>query len=177
MLKFLQSICQKLETKQIDYMLSGSLALNAYTVPRMTRDIDIVIALRPEQLQDFLSLFSETDTYFSKPAIQSALEQPGMFNIIDFETGYKVDFIVLKSEPFRQKEFSRRQRSESFGFLTWIVSPEDLILSKLIWIQTLSSDRQQEDLKHLLAIKPLDHEYIHDWIIRLNLQTFGLFDA
>lgn len=97
-----------------------------------------------------------------------------MFNVIDFETGYKLDFIVLKSDPFRQLEFSRRLRSEAFGFPVWLVRAEDLILSKLIWIQTLYSDRQIEDIKHLLAIEALDRNYISQWVNRLELNTFKL---
>lgn len=175
MLKLLQSVCLKLEQQGIEYMLSGSLALNVYTVPRMTRDIDIVIALTERHLPQFINLFSEETTYFSTPAIQKAVKLPGIFNIIDFNTGYKLDFIVLKSEPFRQTEFARRIRSEALGFPAWIVSIEDLILSKLIWIQTLLSDRQTEDLKHLIAVKNIDWKYVMHWVQELNLKTYGLF--
>lgn len=57
MLQFLQTVCQKLDSENIMYMVSGSLALNAYTVPRMTRDIDIVISLLPDQGIDFCLFF------------------------------------------------------------------------------------------------------------------------
>lgn len=42
----LKEIVEALE-KNIPYMISGSFALSAYTIPRMTRDIDIVIELEP----------------------------------------------------------------------------------------------------------------------------------
>jgi len=176
MLAFLQAICARLEAANIPYMLSGSLALNLYTVPRMTRDIDMVIALKPENTAAFLALFSESQTYISPPAVWEAVRHQHMFNIIDFQTGYKLDFIVLKSEPFRQHEFARRMRSEALGFPVWVVQAEDLILSKLIWIQELMSDRQTEDLKHLLAIESLDQTYIQSWVEALKLQTFGLLN-
>lgn len=77
------------------------MALNAYTVPRMTRDIDVVIALTPEQLHTFVILFSPEKSYFSQAAIEQALETHGMFNVIDFETGYKHKWIHdLKLETF-----------------------------------------------------------------------------
>ena len=174
MLSFLKSVCERLESQGLDYMVSGSMALNAYTVPRMTRDIDLVIALAPDQLDIFVVLFSPEKTYFSKPAIEQALDTHGMFNVIDFETGYKLDFIVLKPEPFRQAEFSRRIRSQAFGFPIWLVQVEDLVLSKLIWIQDLQSDRQTEDLKHLLSLETIDRAYLNQWVNDLNLDTFGL---
>ena len=41
----LQDLCSKLEGGGIGYMLTGSLAMSYYARPRMTRDIDIVVAL------------------------------------------------------------------------------------------------------------------------------------
>ena len=40
-------------------MLSGSTALGVYAVPRMTRDIDIVVALEPDDADRFAELFAE----------------------------------------------------------------------------------------------------------------------
>lgn len=37
----LKLVCQRLEESNIQYMLTGSMAANFYTMPRMTRDIDI----------------------------------------------------------------------------------------------------------------------------------------
>ena len=45
-LELLKKICKLLESQNIEYMLSGSLALNTYTIPRMTRDIDIIVHLK-----------------------------------------------------------------------------------------------------------------------------------
>ncbi len=50
---------------------------------------------------------------------------------------------------------------------------EDLILSKLIWIQEIQSDRQMGDIKSLLDA-PHDKEYLNKWKIELGLKTFGL---
>jgi hypothetical protein len=41
----------------------------------------------------------------------------------------KIDCIVRKSHPCRRLEFSRRRWMDFGGFLVWIVSPEDLLLS------------------------------------------------
>jgi hypothetical protein len=56
-LKLVERICNSLERKKISYMVSGGLAMNAYTVPRMTRDIDIVIELGLKDVDDFLEIF------------------------------------------------------------------------------------------------------------------------
>jgi len=44
-LEILRDVCVRLEKAQIEYMLTGSMAMNYYAQPRMTRDIDIVVEL------------------------------------------------------------------------------------------------------------------------------------
>ncbi len=55
----LKTVCTELEQKDIEYMLSGSLAMNVYTVPRMTRDIDIVINIKVSDIEKFKEIFKE----------------------------------------------------------------------------------------------------------------------
>ena len=43
--KVLKDVVSRLESAGIPYMITGSLALNHYAQPRMTRDIDLVVDL------------------------------------------------------------------------------------------------------------------------------------
>ncbi len=63
-----------------------------------------------------------------------------MFNLIHHASVIKVDCVVLKDEPYRQEEFARRREVIVGGFQTWIVSREDLILSKLYWARESKSE-------------------------------------
>lgn len=98
-----------------------------------------------------------------------------MFNIIDHASGYKADFIILKNDTFHRKEFSRRIEMDYFGKTIYVVTPEDLLLSKLIWIQDLQSAIQFEDIKNLASVETLDWVYIKQWIYLLKLKTYNLF--
>ena len=173
-LNLLKRITQAFEKENIPYMLSGSLALNSYSVPRMTLDIDIVIELRQENLDVFLSLF-QNNYYIDNKTVRYETERVGMFNVIDHETGFKIDFILRKETDYRKLEFNRRRRIEILDFEVWIVSPEDLILSKIEWIQKLSSDKQMNDIQNLLTMPDLDKNYLLTWAKALNLKTFNLF--
>lgn len=93
-------------------MLSGSLALNSYSIPRMTLDIDIVIELKEEDLPGFLSLFSN-GYYIHEGSVRTETARKGMFNIIDNKTGLKVDFIIKKHTEYRLHEFNRRVKKIS----------------------------------------------------------------
>ncbi len=56
-LEVLKLITRRLEEANIDYFISGSMASNYYTVPRMTRDIDVVIELERDSAEEFIHLF------------------------------------------------------------------------------------------------------------------------
>lgn len=172
-LKLLKRVTKQLENKNIPYMLSGSIALNNYAIPRMTMDIDIVISLHEENMQDFLSIFDEK-YYINKDVVKKETQRLGMFNVIDHETGFKVDFILRKNSKYRKHEFSRREKIQIVDFDVWIVSPEDLVVSKIEWIQQLQSDKQITDIGNLLALPEINKIYIKNWCERLNLNTFNL---
>ena len=173
MLEILFWVCEKLENHSISYMLSGSLAMNAYTLPRMTRDIDIVIALQENDVETLCNIFGN-DFYFYEPTIREEIRLQGMFNVIHHESGVKIDFMVLKDIEFRQWEFSRRTKIYLGKKELYLVSLDDLIISKLIWIQDLQSEKQMEDIRNLLENSLVDMPYIYHWITRLSLKTFDL---
>ena len=50
----LKLVASRLNAAGIPYMVSGSMALNFYATPRMTRDIDIVVEIQPNLGQGFL---------------------------------------------------------------------------------------------------------------------------
>ena len=173
-LQLLERIVQSLEAVHITYMVSGSIALNTYTIPRMTRDIDIVIELQKKDIDLFCKIF-ETGFYIDSETVKEEVARQGMFNVIDHESGYKIDFIIRKNSDYRRLEFERRIRTNVYGFDVWLVSIEDLIISKLIWIQELQSERQINDIHSLLENDTVDHAYIHHWCHELDLQTFNIF--
>jgi hypothetical protein len=55
-LEVLQDVCARLERSRIAYMLTGSMAMNYYAQPRMTRDIDIVVELERMSAKEDLIL-------------------------------------------------------------------------------------------------------------------------
>lgn len=172
-LNLLEEVCHKLEKINIPYMLSGSLAMSVYTVPRMTRDIDIVIQLGIGDIDEFAELFNE-GFYLHKEGIEQEIRSEGMFNVIDYKSGEKIDFIIRKNTEFHIHEFERRTRAKAFGFETWVVSIEDLIISKLKWIQDLESEVQKRDIANLLNKSNVDRQYVTAWCEKLDLNTFNL---
>ena len=173
MINFLKKLVVFFDEKKIPYMLSGSVAMSIYSVPRFTRDFDFVVHLQLKDVSGLTTYFKD-GYYCDEDAVKDAVTRRSMFNIIDFESGYKADFIILKDEPYRQTEFERRKLVNFQGMKVCLVSVEDLILSKLIWTQQIESDIQKEDIKALLVLEGLDWAYIRNWAASLKLNTFGL---
>jgi hypothetical protein len=173
-LDLLQRVCQSLDEHDIKYMISGSIALNIYAIPRMTRDIDIVIELSENRIDEFTDLFP--NSYYDKKVIENEIKRKGKFNIIDHSTGFKIDFIIRKESEYFNLAFEQRERINVFGTGLWVISLNDLILAKLIWIQQYQSERQMFDIENLLLNPDIDIDYIKYWCNKLNLQTFKLLD-
>jgi len=166
-LDVLQDAAARLERAGIPYMLTGSIALSYYAQPRMTRDIDLVAELAGREAKPVAALFAP-DYYVSEADVGRAIADGGMFNALHLGKLVKLDFIVRKDTPYRRHEFGRRQRVRMPGFEAWIVSREDLILSKLAWAKDSGSEMQLRDVQALLA-GSVDRTYLERWAEDLSV--------
>jgi hypothetical protein len=151
----------RLDSQGIPYMLTGSFALGYYATPRMTRDLDIVVALQARNVAALVAAFSP-DFYIDADSARDAVATERLFNLMHFESAIKVDLIVRKSSEYRQLEFDRRQRVTLGAAVTWIVSREDLILSKIVWSKDSGSEMQLRDVRQLLG-PDVDIDYLRHW--------------
>jgi len=166
-LDVIRDLSARFAQNNIDYMLTGSLAMNYYAQPRMTRDIDLVLALDEKDVDAFISLFSP-DYYVSREAITRALSHKSFFNLIHHETVIKIDCIVRKGSDYRRLEFERRRVIKIQDFDIRIVSKDDLIISKLEWALDSRSEVQLQDVRNLLATG-YDSDYLEKWTRELGL--------
>jgi hypothetical protein len=163
----LRDVAERLDRAGIAYMLTGSLAMNFYAVPRMTRDIDLVVELEASGIDRVVNLFSP-DYYASRLAVTEAVAHRRMFNLIHQSSVIKVDCIVRKDSPYRKLEFERRRRGNIEGCELWLASKEDLILSKLDWAKDSHSEMQFGDVRRLLATG-CDDAYLNEWSVALGV--------
>lgn len=166
-LDILKDVTGKFEKLGIKYMLTGSLAMSYYVQPRMTRDIDLVVEIHPGMIGKIEQIFG-ADYYLSVNSIKDAIENEFIFNLIHTKSSIKVDCIVRKNEQYRVVEFERRKRIQIADFHIFIVSKEDLIISKLYWIKVGNSEIQKLDVKNLIN-SGFNEEYLIIWIKRLDL--------
>ena len=152
------------------YFISGSMAANYYSVPRMTRDIDIVLELKPAHLKLFIESF-RNDFYVEEEFIKEEVGRRGMFNLIHKEFAFKVDFIIRKETKFQDSCFKRRREVRLEDHTAWMISREDLVIAKLLWAKDSLSELQLRDVKNLLLTAGnLDTAYLDQWVSRLSLK-------
>lgn len=169
---FLERLVAALESQRFAYMFVGSMASTAHGPPRSTQDVDLVVSLNPADAARLVSLFPDHAYYLSEAAVRDAIGRRTTFNLIDFSSGWKADFMVEKARPFSAMELSRRMRAEVLGVKTWVATPEDTLLAKLEWSRIGGgSARQLEDVAGILATQgsKLDFDYIERWAPTLGV--------
>jgi len=168
-LEVLTIVTGRLAAAGIPYMVTGAVAASYYAVPRMTRDIDLVVELSAGDVDRVCGLF-EGDFYVNRDIVSAAIGERGRFNLIHHAYVIKVDCIVRRDGEYRSTEFGRRRHATVEAHDLAFVAPEDLIISKLDWMRQTRPEVQLGDVRDLLRSVPdLDRSYLAHWIERLGL--------
>lgn len=159
--EILKEIIEKLDKYKIAYMITGSFASNLHGIPRATFDVDIVIEPSIEKIEKFLNEI-KSEFYVNLEMAKEAVERKGIFNIIHYETAFKIDFIIRKEGEYFEKEFERRKVYNFAGRPSFFATPEDTILSKLLWAKLGNSEKQFRDALGVAKVQKenLDFEYL-----------------
>src|SRR3970282_2746380 len=98
-LEVLKEVARRLDKTGIAYMITGSTAATFYAVPRMTRDIDIVVELSKRDIGKFILAF-QRDHYLEPQTVHEAGKNRGTFNLIHNQYVIKVKFVVGKATQY-----------------------------------------------------------------------------
>lgn len=167
----LTAMIQALDRERIPYMLTGSLATSYHGTPRATQDIDIVIHPDRRQLVNLVASFDKAKYYSDESAALEALRTESQFNVIDLDSGWKIDFIIRRSRPFSVAEFERRRTVTIDDTPVALATAEDVLLAKLEWARLGQSERQLEDVAGVLRVsgEGLDYRHIERWVPELGV--------
>lgn len=153
-------------------MLTGSYASSLHSIPRATRDIDIIIFPNRDQLTRFIQSLPPSSYHSDLEDAVDSLRHRSQFNIIDYATGWKVDFIIPPFDEFHAEEFERRRLIDVDGVQLSVVSPEDIVIAKLLWAKAGESERQIDDAATVVRLQgsKLDVAYIEKWVRKLEIE-------
>lgn len=158
------------EKCRIPYVLMGGLAVSAHGIPRPTHDLDFTILLDRNRLPELFHAaeslgYSVSDEY-KRGWVDEVAGMP-LVRVRQWVEGKAIDVdIFLTESKFQRSVIDRRIRLEVDGFPTSIVTPEDLILLKLI----AGRPRDIGDIHDVfLAQGQLDEAYMRHWAAELGV--------
>ena len=165
--ELLRAAVELLDGARIPYMVVGSYASTFHGEPRMTRDIDVVVDPTRESILLLVDLV-DRDRFYLGDAEDAFLNR-SMFNLIEPDTGWKVDFVIRRDRPFSEVEFQRRFPAMVAGVQVFMATAEDTMLAKLEWGAASGSDRQMDDVIAIARSQPVDRDYLERWAYDLGV--------
>jgi hypothetical protein len=170
--ELLRYLAEVLETLGVEYMIGGSHAAMYYGEPRLTRDVDVIVELRLDDLPAFVARFPPEDFYLDEQSAREAIAASGQFNIIHPTSGLKIDVYVNPDTPYDHTRLARRRRLPLVpGVEAYFARPEDVILYKLLYHRQGGSDLHLRDVLGIMRVSrsELDEAYVTEWARRLGV--------
>jgi hypothetical protein len=169
-------VVEAFEQLGIDYYVGGSVASLAHGFYRTTADVDIIADIRMKDIQPLVQRLQDA-FYIDADMIKEAIKHRSEFNLLHYNTMFKVDVFIQKNRPF---DLEVRSRVEE-GTLTdsqndrpfFVESPEDVVLTKLEWYKMGGevSERQWKDVLGVLKLRgtALELQYLRHWAAVLDI--------
>lgn len=170
----LKEVIRIFEESGIEYMIVESVAGAIYGEPRLTRDLDLVLAASPAMADSFQKRFCAADFYVPPVEIISQeMVRGGQVNLLHHKSGLKVDLVFRKSNAHAITEFNRRRRIEILTEVeAWVAAPEDIIIAKLRFYREGQSAKHLTDIRGIIANTAIDQSYLDEWIKALRLESY-----
>jgi hypothetical protein len=164
-----------LEHLGVPYYIGGSLASGVHGTYRATADADIVTDLHDDQADSLAAMLA--DQFYADPAMmRDAIQHRASFNLLHFDTGFKVDVFITKGRPFDRLQFERRilaPMTPDGEDNVYLADVEGTILAKLEWYRlgNEAPERQWNDILGMLKVRAhdIDLDYLRHWAARLGL--------
>ncbi|MEM3564268.1 MAG: nucleotidyltransferase [Candidatus Jordarchaeaceae archaeon] len=158
---FVKRAFSALNEANLEYVIIGGLVAIIYGRLRSTADLDVAIKLQPsetESIAKLVSAFRKHDLDVLESEIVASLREKSRFFVFDTKSPLRVDAKGVYTR-LDSKTLENRRREKVLGLEVWVASPEDTIISKLIY-------GSPQDIEDALAIMlnlrdKIDYEYLN----------------
>ncbi len=154
-----------LEEHGFPCMVVGSVASTIWGEPRSTLDIDLVVAAKSDDAEQFAAIFREPK-FYAPPAevIRREINRKskGTFKLIDPTTGLKADIYPSADDPFNAWGMSRRVPITTESGIIFVAPVSSVIAGKLRYYSISGQDKHLRDIRGMLRLNSthVDHECI-----------------
>lgn len=145
---------RKLGELGLSYMVSGSVAAIYYGEPRMTNDVDIIVALKLEDVPRLEAAFPAGE-FYCPPAevirVELDREQRGHFNLIHHKTGFKAVIYLDIDDPLHAWGLAHKRSVSLENDVLSLAPPEYVILRKLQYFREGRSPKHLRDIHRMIV--------------------------
>ncbi|MBI2341253.1 MAG: hypothetical protein HYU98_00765, partial [Deltaproteobacteria bacterium] len=138
-----------------------------------THDLDVVIEIK---LADFNKVCRKFAKRYMIDAdmVANALQYSTHFSIIHNKSDLKIDFWILKESSSEKEKFGRRKKVSLFGMPTYIISAEDMVLTKLEWFKRSNNTKHLDDAVGIIRVQAgkLNKAYIMRALEKLGIKRY-----
>jgi hypothetical protein len=142
-----------LNTLALPWMITGGAAAIVYGEPRLTNDLDVVLAMRPADAARVASVFEADDTYVPPVEVlevEAARRTHGHFNVIHGLSSLRADVYIAGDDPLHAWGLARRHALNVGQVTVSLAPPEYVIVRKLEYAAQGGGDRHLRDIARML---------------------------
>jgi hypothetical protein len=170
---------RRLERAGFTYMITGSVAGVFYGEPRVTHDVDLVLALKQSDTARIGELFPLEEFYCPPEEIivrEVLRAQRGHFNLIHHESGFKADVYLANRDPFHRWALSERRLIEVDDDSVHVAPLEYVIVRKLEFYREGGSEKHLRDIESMRRVSGelIREDVLQRWILAKGLEATWL---
>ena len=145
----------------IPYMLVGSYASNSYGIERSTLDADFVVELGDASLAELFGRLRPEIRFDPQMGFETVTMTRKHVAVVE-GSEFLIELFQLGDDPHDRERFRRRREVQSSGRAMFLLSLEDVIVTKLRWARS----KDKDDVRDVIAVQgetAIDWEYVHGW--------------
>jgi hypothetical protein len=166
----LWDFAQLFERLGTPYAVMGGIAVRVYGIPRPTYDVDFTLAIDRNRLPELFEAVRALGYSVPEAYETGWVDRVGGMPLVKVRLylegrGVDIDLFLAESR-FQEQLLARRRREQLEEAPVWLVSPEDLILLKLL----ARRPRDLADIGDILFTQgQLDEAYLRSWAEQLGV--------
>lgn len=157
------------------YMVTGSVASIIYGEPRLTHDVDLVLAIQPADVGRLIGAFPLDEFYCPPPeviTIEIKRSHRGHFNLIHQATGFKADIYIAGQDNLHAWALSNRRKETVADEEFWVAPVVYVIVRKLEYYREGGSEKHLRDIAGMVALSSalIDYAKLEQFINERDLE-------
>ena len=164
-------LIETLEVQEVPYALMGGMAVQVLAIPTPTYDIDLAVDVAAGELPGVLAALN--DAGFTVPEAYSggfmdSVHGMPKVHILAFGSrgqSIEADIFLVETE-FQKSAFGRRREGTLHDRAVWVLSPEDIVLFKLLAWRYKDRAAIQNIM---ITCTEMDADYLRKWASNLEV--------